>query len=161
MNKDRELKIWRDMMNSLYMYRNITMDGPPIHHILACVDKWGRAHTVGNGQLDNDKLVKKELTELEKRPWADSAWNSGVETKFKPKVECVPPTKTLNPELDFAKMWFWTLVLNNAFMYFLTHYVGDIGNNAPVYTATSILTTAIAGICYIRDKLDPPKRRKR
>src|SRR5208282_5496388 len=116
MNKDRELKIWRDMMNSLYTYRNITMDGPPIQHILSYIDKLGRAHTVGNGELDNDKLVKKVLTELEKRPWADSAWNSGVETKFKPKVE--PESRPLNAELEFTKAWFWMLVLINSFMYF-------------------------------------------
>lgn len=81
----RKVEIYESLMHEVQLFRSVTMDEPALIHLLDCISEWSYAHRSGNGEIDNDALVKKHLDRLEERPWKDSVWNSKVDTAYKIK----------------------------------------------------------------------------
>lgn len=79
----QELQMYRDFFSDLYICRNITMDVSMINHMLSLVDRLGRSWSVGNGELDNNKLNQAIKQEMLKSPWRESSWKSKTATSFK------------------------------------------------------------------------------
>lgn len=79
----RKVDVYESLMHEIQLFRSVTLDVPALTHLLDVVCDWSCAHRRGNGEIDNDALVKKCLDRLEEGPWKDSVWNSEVDTHYK------------------------------------------------------------------------------
>lgn len=79
----RKVEVYESLMHQIQLFRSVTMDEPALIHLLDVVCDWSYAHRSGNGEVDNDALVKKHLDRLEEGPWKDSVWNSKINTDYK------------------------------------------------------------------------------
>ena len=59
MTDKEKLEVWETLAHNLQMCRHATMDREKLTEIIDLMCNWSYAHRVGNGELDNDKVVAK------------------------------------------------------------------------------------------------------
>ena len=63
---DRERFLTR-FLHAVYTARNITLDQARLNEAMVLLDAWGRAHSQGNGEEDNDRLTQAQESRM--RQW--------------------------------------------------------------------------------------------
>lgn len=82
-----KVRTYEAMMHSCYQSSVVTLDHPPILHMIEITNAWSYAHKC----LDDDSfsdaeqqaIIDLQYQRMAHQEWRDSAWNSGVRTKFK------------------------------------------------------------------------------
>ena len=54
-------------LHAIYTARNITIDQDRLNEAMVLLDAWGRAHSQGNGEEDNEQLVRDQESRM--RQW--------------------------------------------------------------------------------------------
>ena len=85
-----KVEVYEHLFHDLQLYSNVTLDSPPVHHIISVIGDWSYAHRQGNGEFsekETDRLIRHHFDRMKNREWSNSSRNSGVDTRFKPKKD--------------------------------------------------------------------------
>jgi hypothetical protein len=80
-----KVETYESVLHTIQLYRAVTLDEPALIHLLDFICEWSYAHRRGNGEIDNDALVKSYFEKMKEAPWRESVWNSQVDTAWKIK----------------------------------------------------------------------------
>ena len=91
-----KVRAYESMMHSCYQSSAVTLDHPPILHMIEITNAWSYAHKC----LDDDSfsdaeqqaIIDLQYQRMVHQEWRDSAWNSGVQTKFKTAQPATDPS---------------------------------------------------------------------
>ena len=81
-----KVQVYENMLHNINTYSSITMDNPPIMHMIDIINGWSYAHRAGNGELSEQEVQKQIdfwFEKMKNAGWIDSVRNSGVETRYK------------------------------------------------------------------------------
>lgn len=61
-----KIAVYEKAFHMIQLYGHVAMNTAKLQELLGLICSWSYAHRCGNGELDNDKLVEKELENLKK-----------------------------------------------------------------------------------------------
>lgn len=81
-----KVQVYENMLHNINMYSSVTLDNPPITHMIDIINGWSYSHRAGNGELSDEEVhnqINFWFEKMKNSVWRDSVRNSGIETAYK------------------------------------------------------------------------------